>query len=175
MKLIVLSTRRDSRNFSAVSQFQNDVYGEIMDALYLCNKYVSPIAYDMWLKIRERLEWICENWQRPDAGIWEMRNREEHFTYSKVMNWVALDRGIRLAEKRALPANHAKWLEERDRIYEEVMSRGWNQKRRAWQRGPGCLAIDHAVGLFHRSKRPPDAQHPCCYPREPKSRWSRQR
>src|SRR5438552_13701678 len=77
MKLIVLSTRRDSRNFSAVSQFQNDVYGEIMDALYLCNKYVSPIAYDMWLKIRERLEWICENWQRPDAGIWEMRNREE--------------------------------------------------------------------------------------------------
>src|SRR6266550_2962256 len=107
MKLIVLSTRRDSRNFSAVSQFQNDVYGEIMDALYLCNEYVSPIAYDMWLKIRERLEWICENWQRPDVGIWEMRNREEHFTYSKVMNWVALDRGIRLAEKRDLPARKA--------------------------------------------------------------------
>ena len=108
---------------AAVSQLQMDVYGEMMDALYLCNKYVSPIACDMWQKIRERVEWICENWQRPDAGIWEMRNREEHFTYSKVMNWVALDRAIRLAEKCALPANRAKWFEVRDRIYEEVMSR----------------------------------------------------
>ncbi|HEY2116400.1 MAG TPA: glycoside hydrolase family 15 protein, partial [Candidatus Angelobacter sp.] len=117
---------------AAVSQLQMDVSGEMMDALYLCNKYVSPIAYDVWLKIRKRMEWICENWHRPDAGIWEMRNREEHFTYSKVMNWVALDRGIRLAEKRAFPANRAKWLEVRDRIYEEVMSRGWNQKRRAF-------------------------------------------
>jgi len=138
-------TSPDSRNFSAVSQFQNDVYGEIMDALYLCNKYVSPIAYDMWLKSRERLEWSCGNWQRPDAGIWEMRNREEHFTYSKVMNWVALDRGIRLAEKRALPANHAKWLEERDRIYEEVMSRGWNQKRRAFTQFYGSEDLDASL------------------------------
>jgi len=48
------------------------------------------------------LDWICENWQRPDTGIWEMRNREPHFVYSKVMNWVALDRGQRLADKRAL-------------------------------------------------------------------------
>ena len=78
--------------------------------------------YDIWVKIRSRLDWICENWQLPDAGIWEMRNRQEHFVFSKVMNWVALDRGIRLADKRALPGDRAKWLRERDRIYEEVMS-----------------------------------------------------
>ena len=59
---------------------------------------------DVWVKIRDRLDWICDNWQLPDAGIWEMRNRQEHFVYSKVMNWVALDRGLRLADKRALPA-----------------------------------------------------------------------
>jgi GH15 family glucan-1,4-alpha-glucosidase len=122
-----------------------DVSGEMMDALYLCNKYVSPIAYDVWLRIRKRMEWICENWHRPDAGIWEMRNREEHFTYSKVMNWVALDRGIRLAEKRAFPANRAKWLEVRDSIYEEVMSRGWNQKRRAFTQFYGSEDLDASL------------------------------
>ena len=90
---------------AAVSQYQGDIYGELMDALYLSNKYVSPTSYDAWVKIRKRLDWICDNWQLPDAGIWEMRNRQEHFVYSKVMNWVALDRGIRLAEKRALPAD----------------------------------------------------------------------
>jgi GH15 family glucan-1,4-alpha-glucosidase len=107
---------------AAVSQFQGDIYGELMDAFYLSNKYVSPTSYDVWVKIRKRLDWICDNWHLPDAGIWEMRNRQEHFVYSKVMNWVALDRGIRLADKRALPADRAKWLRERDRIYEEVMT-----------------------------------------------------
>jgi len=130
---------------AAVAQVQMDVYGEMMDALYLYNKYVSPIAYDMWLKIRERMDWICENWQRPDAGIWEMRNREEHFTYSKVMNWVALDRGIRLADKRALPGDRPKWLQHRDRIYEEVMSKGWDQKRRAFTLFYGSEDLDASL------------------------------
>jgi len=64
---------------AAVGQFQGDIYGELMDAFYLSNKYVSPTPYDVWVKLRKRLEWICENWQLPDAGIWEMRNRQEHF------------------------------------------------------------------------------------------------
>ena len=130
---------------AAVTQFQFDVYGEFMDAFYLYNKYVSPIAYDPWVRIRNRLDWICENWQRPDAGIWEMRDREEHFVFSKVMNWVALDRGVRLADKRALPANRAKWIQERDRIYEEVMTRGWNEKRRAFTQFYGSEDLDASL------------------------------
>lgn len=130
---------------AAVSQFQFDVYGEFMDAFYLYNKYVSPISYDPWVRIRRRLDWICENWQRPDAGLWEMRNREEHFIFSKVMNWVALDRGVRLADKRALPANRAKWIQERDRIYEEVMTRGWNEKRRAFTQFYGSEDLDASL------------------------------
>jgi GH15 family glucan-1,4-alpha-glucosidase len=130
---------------AAVSQFQGDIYGELMDALYLSNKYVSPTSYDVWVKIRHRLEWICENWRRPDAGIWEMRNRKEHFVYSKVMNWVALDRGLRLADKRALPADRAKWMRERDRIYEEVMTRGWNEKRRAFTQYYGSDDLDASL------------------------------
>ncbi len=130
---------------AAVSQFQGDIYGELMDAFYLANKYVSPTSYDVWVKVRNRLEWICENWRLPDAGIWEMRNRQEHFVYSKVMNWVALDRGIRLAEKRALPADRAKWTRERDRIYEEVMTRGWNEKRRAFTQFYGSEDLDASL------------------------------
>jgi GH15 family glucan-1,4-alpha-glucosidase len=130
---------------AAVSQLQLDVYGELMDSFYLYNKYVSPISYDMWVKLRNRLEWICENWQRPDAGIWEMRNREEHFVYSKAMNWVALDRGIRLADKRAFPADRTKWIGERDRIYEEVMARGWNEKRCAFTQFYGSDDLDASL------------------------------
>jgi len=130
---------------AAFSQFQGDIYGELMDAFYLSNKYVSPTSYDVWVKIRNRLEWLCENWQRPDAGIWEMRNRGEHFVYSRIMNWVALDRGIRLADKRALPADRAKWIGERDRIYEEVMTRGWNEKRRAFTQFYGSDDLDASL------------------------------
>ncbi len=130
---------------AAVSQFQGDIYGELMDAFYLSNKYVSPTSYDVWVKVRNRLEWICENWHLPDAGIWEMRNRQEHFVYSKVMNWVALDRGLRLADKRALPADRAKWMRERDRIYEEVMTRGWNEKRQAFTQHYGSEDLDASL------------------------------
>jgi GH15 family glucan-1,4-alpha-glucosidase len=130
---------------AAVSQFQSDVYGELMDSLYLYNKYVSPISYDLWVKIRRRLDWICENWQRPDTGIWEMRNQEYHFVYSKVMNWVALDRGQRLADKRALPTDRVKWIRERDRIYEEVMASGWNEKRSAFAQSYGSDDLDASL------------------------------
>jgi GH15 family glucan-1,4-alpha-glucosidase len=130
---------------AAVAQFQGDIYGELMDALYLSNKYVSPTSYDVWVRVRARLEWICEHWQLPDAGIWEMRNRQEHFVYSKVMNWVALDRGLRLADKRALPADRAKWLRERDRIYEEVMAKGWNEKRHAFTQFYGSEDLDASL------------------------------
>jgi len=129
----------------AVEQCQNDIYGEVLDSLYLYNKYVSPIDYDFWVRIRTRLDWICENWQSPDAGIWEMRNRQEHFVYSKVMNWVALDRGVRLADKRAFPGNREKWVRERDRIYEEVMTRGWNDKRHAFTQHYGSEDLDASL------------------------------
>jgi GH15 family glucan-1,4-alpha-glucosidase len=130
---------------AAASQLQLDIYGELMDAFYLYNKYVSPISYDSWLKLRSRLEWVCEHWQEPDAGIWEMRNREEHFVYSKAMNWVALDRGLRLADKRAFPADRTKWIAARDRIYEEVMTRGWNEKRRAFTQFYGSEDLDASL------------------------------
>jgi GH15 family glucan-1,4-alpha-glucosidase len=129
----------------AVSQFQSDVYGELMDSLYLYNKYVGPISYDFWTRIRRRLDWVCDNWHQPDEGIWEMRNRAEHFVFSKLMNWVALDRGSRLADKRSFPANRERWIHERDKIYEEVMAKGWNEKRRAFTQFYGSDDLDASV------------------------------
>jgi GH15 family glucan-1,4-alpha-glucosidase len=129
----------------AVAQYQSDIYGELMDSLYLYNKHVGPISYEFWVRIRHRLDWLCDNWQKPDAGIWEMRNREEQFVYSKLMNWVALDRGIRLADKRSFPGNRERWLRERDRIYEEVMTRGWNDKRQAFTQYYGSDDLDASL------------------------------
>jgi GH15 family glucan-1,4-alpha-glucosidase len=130
---------------NAYKQYQSDIYGEVMDSLYLYNKYVLPIPYDFWTRLRDRMDWICENWQKPDEGIWEMRNRQEHFVYSKLMNWVALDRGIRLADKRSFPSNRERWEHERDKIYEEVMTRGWNEKRNAFTQFYGSEELDASV------------------------------
>jgi GH15 family glucan-1,4-alpha-glucosidase len=130
---------------AAGDQYQSDIYGELMDSLYLYNKYVGPISYDFWVKIRRRLDWICDNWQKPDEGIWEMRSGRQHFVYSKLMNWVALDRGIRLAEKRSFPGDRQHWLRERDAIYEEVMTSGWSEKRRAFTQYYGSDDLDASV------------------------------
>lgn len=130
---------------AAVSQYQNDIYGELLDTYYLYNKYVTPISYDFWVKIRDRLDWVCDHWRSPDEGVWEMRNKRDHFVYSKVMNWVALDRGLRLAEKRSFPANRDRWLLERDALYEEVLSKGWSPAQKAFTQSYGSQDLDASV------------------------------
>jgi GH15 family glucan-1,4-alpha-glucosidase len=116
----------------AFDQFQLDIYGELMDSVYLYNKYGAPISYDLWSKLRLTLNWVCDNWNREDRGIWEMRRGNRHFVYSKLMCWVALDRGIRLADKRSFPADRAHWLKIRDEIYEDIMEKGWNPRLKAF-------------------------------------------
>ncbi|OTB14434.1 glycoside hydrolase family 15 protein [Daldinia sp. EC12] len=106
---------------------QFDTYGELMDAIYLYNKYGKPISWDTWVSVRKMLDHVLTIVDEPDMSIWEVRNNKQHFVYSKVMLWVALDRGLRLAEKRCLPCpNRAKWQDARDAIYEEVMEKGYN-------------------------------------------------
>jgi GH15 family glucan-1,4-alpha-glucosidase len=78
------------------------------------------------------LDYVCKHWQEADEGIWEVRGGRRHFVYSKLMCWVALDRGLRLANKRSFPADRDRWLKVRDEIYQEIMARGWNEKRGAF-------------------------------------------
>ena len=116
----------------AYDQLQLDIYGELMDAVYLYNKHGDPISYDLWTRLRVLINWVCDNWQRKDEGIWEIRGGRRHFVYSKLMCWVAIDRGLRLASKRSFPANRDRWLKVRDEIYEEIMYKGWNAERKAF-------------------------------------------
>ena len=116
----------------AYDQLQLDIYGELMDAVYLYNKHGDPISYDLWTRLRALINWVCDNWQREDEGIWEIRGGRRHFVYSKLMCWVAVDRGLRLASKRSFPADRERWLRVRDEIYEEIMDRGWSPERNAF-------------------------------------------
>ncbi|KAH8929674.1 glycoside hydrolase family 15 protein [Atractiella rhizophila] len=114
----------------ACDHLQLDIYGELMDAIYLQQKFSEPVSYDLWVQIREIVDWVCENWTRPDLSIWEVRSAKVNFTYSKVMCWVALDRGIRLSEKRSLPCpRRNEWYRIRDEIYEEIMQKGFNKEK----------------------------------------------
>ena len=131
----------------AYDQLQLDIYGELMDAIYLYNKYGSPIDYDLWTHLRRMLNWVVENWQQPDEGIWEVRGGKQHFVYSKLMCWIALDRGLRLADKRSFPADRERWLKARDEIYEEIMAKGWNPARQAFVQSYGSDTLD-ASNLF---------------------------
>jgi GH15 family glucan-1,4-alpha-glucosidase len=116
----------------AYKQLQLDIYGELMDAVYLYNKHGDPIWYELWTHLRRLIDWVCDNWRREDEGIWEVRGGRRHFVYSKLMCWVALDRGLRLADKRSFPADRERWLKARDEIYEEIMEKGWSPERRAF-------------------------------------------
>ncbi|HZS11123.1 MAG TPA: glycoside hydrolase family 15 protein, partial [Nitrospirales bacterium] len=117
-------------------------YGELIDSIYLYNKHATPISYDTWLELRGMLDWVCDNWHQPDEGIWEVRGGRRHFVYSKLMCWVALDRGIRLADKRSFPADWSRWFRTRDQIYEEIMAKGWSNNRQAFIQHYGSDTLD---------------------------------
>lgn len=127
---------------AAHRQLQLDIYGELMDAVYLHNKYVEPVSYHDWIHLRGLVDWLCDNWKRPDEGVWEVRGGRQHFVYSKFMCWVALDRSLRLADKRSFPADRHRWFKVRDQIYEEVMAKGWNEHRGAFIQAYHTEALD---------------------------------
>ena len=129
-------------------ELQLDLYGAVLDAAYLYNKYGAPLDYEDWQSLRTLLGWLSENWHQPDAGMWDVQDAREQFVSSKVFSWVALDRGIRLAHQRGLPADEELWIDQRDTIYEEVMSRGWNAKKQSFVRHYGSEALDASLLLM---------------------------
>ncbi|MBD0317795.1 MAG: glycoside hydrolase family 15 protein [Thermoleophilia bacterium] len=116
----------------AADQLQLDIYGELIDSVYLYNKYGEPISHDAWQDLRRIVDWVSENWDQADEGVWETRGGRQKFTYSRLMSWVAIERAIRVARHRGLPADLVRWSRGRDAIYEQIMERGWNDGRRAF-------------------------------------------
>lgn len=116
---------------AAVFHTQLDIYGELLDSVYLYNKHGNPVTYDQWLAIRRMINYVIEVRHEKDMSIWESRGQIQNFLYSKIMLWVALDRGVRLCEKRSsLPCpERFRWVQVRDELYDEIMDKGYNVER----------------------------------------------
>jgi GH15 family glucan-1,4-alpha-glucosidase len=133
---------------AAFSQLQLDIYGEMMDAAYLANKYGEATSHDGWLSMKRILEWLSKNWKRPDEGIWEVRGGRHNFLHSRLMCWVAFDRAIRLAEKRSL-AGPVDWMiATRDAIADDIHDNFWSEERKSFVQRQGSTDLDAAVLLM---------------------------
>ena len=126
----------------AANQLQLDIYGELMDSVYLFNKYGEPISHDLWNRLVPLVDYIAEAWNQPDEGIWEIRGGRQHFLFSRLMSWVAIDRGLRLAQNRSFPAPVDAWTHARDEIYHDIFRNFWDDKIGAFVQHLGTNALD---------------------------------
>jgi GH15 family glucan-1,4-alpha-glucosidase len=138
---------------AARDQLQLDIYGALFDSIYLFEQLALEgrgqlIDYESWRGLAALVDWLSDHWQAPDDGIWEVRNGRRRFTYSRLMCWVALDRAIRIAVRRALPANLDRWARERDAIYAWIMERGWNDDRQAFVQCEDTDVLDASLLLM---------------------------
>ncbi len=125
----------------AYEQIQLDIYGELMDSVFLYNKYGEPISYDFWNNLVNHINWLSENWQIGDQGIWEVRGGKRQFLYSRMMCWVAFDRAIKLGAMRSFPTP-SHWRKVRDTIYTSIFDEFWCKKKNAFEQYPGAGRVD---------------------------------
>ncbi|QPH40593.1 glycoside hydrolase family 15 protein [Pedobacter endophyticus] len=131
----------------AYGQLQLDIYGELMDSVYLFNKYGEPISYDLWKNLEKQVDWLAANWNQPDEGIWEVRGGRQNFLYSRLMSWVALDRAIKIAEERSFPLM-PHWTRERDNIFKTIYTDFWDEEKKAFMQYPGSGTVDASCLLM---------------------------
>ncbi|MFD9406547.1 glycoside hydrolase family 15 protein [Streptomyces sp. NPDC059989] len=132
----------------AADQLQLDIYGEAVYALAQAGRVSAVVGYDGWKRSAGVLDWLCDNWDRPDEGIWETRGGRQDFTFSRLMCWVAFDRGIRQAVANARPADLPRWTAVRDAIMEQIMTRGWSRERQAFVQHYRTTVLDASLLLM---------------------------
>ncbi len=132
---------------NAYGQLQLDIYGELLDSIFLYNKYGEPISYDFWKDLENQIDWLCDNWNQPDEGIWEVRGGRKNFLYSRLLCWVAFDRAIKIADSRSFPLND-KWRTQRDIIFNNIFSDFWNEEKQAFMQYPGAETVDASALLM---------------------------
>ena len=133
----------------AAGQLQLDIYGELMDAAYVNERFGRRrMSYDAWQGLTEMIEWLCQNWDQADDGIWETRGGRQNFTHSRLMSWVALDRAVRIARDRSLPGDIVHWMAVRDDIFRRVMERSWSERRQAFVQHENTEVLDASVLLM---------------------------
>jgi pentatricopeptide repeat protein len=129
----------------ASDQLQLDIYGEALDSVYVADRNGLPAAHRGWLRICDMVDWVAEHWDQPEEGIWETRGGRQDFTYGRLMCWVALDRGIRLATEHGRPASVERWRRERDAVYTQIMDRGWSTTRGAFRQHYNTDVLDSSL------------------------------
>jgi pentatricopeptide repeat protein len=132
----------------AADQLQLDIYGEAIDALFEGVRQGMLMTHRGWHELAKVIDWVCDNWDQPDEGIWETRGGRKDFTYGRFQCWAALDRAIRMAKWAGRPAHLDKWVIERDRVYEQVMDRGWNDEVGAFTQHYGTRVLDSSLLLM---------------------------
>ncbi|MER6142387.1 glycoside hydrolase family 15 protein [Streptomyces sparsogenes] len=137
---------------AAVNQLQLDIYGALIDSVYLYDKWGRPISSDQWDEVCFLVDWVCDNWERPDEGVWEMRAGRQDFLYSRLMCWVAIERAMRMANRRGLPADLPRWRGSRDAIYRQIMTRGWSARRGAFGQRLDQDILDASVLMMPLAK-----------------------
>ncbi|MFD1661666.1 glycoside hydrolase family 15 protein [Streptomyces caeni] len=137
---------------AAAEQLQLDIYGALIDSVYLYDKWAQPISSDQWDDVCALVDWVCAHWDQPDEGVWETRGGRKNFLYSRLMCWVAIERAIRMARRRGLPADLVRWLECRDTIYRRIMQRGWSAERQAFVQHEQGDVLDAAVLMMPLAK-----------------------
>ncbi|MGW1208827.1 glycoside hydrolase family 15 protein [Streptomyces sp. NPDC002499] len=136
----------------AAEQLQLDIYGALIDSIYLFDKWAKPVSSAQWDDVCALVDWVCDNWDQPDEGIWETRGGRKPFLYSRLMCWVAIERAIRMANRRGLPADLLRWRDCRDTIYRRIMSKGWSESRQAFVQYEGSEVLDASVLMMPLTK-----------------------
>jgi len=126
----------------AAGQLQLDIYGEALDSLYHGDQNELGIADRGWSALVRTIDWLADNWDLPDEGIWETRGGRQPFVYGRLMSWVAFDRAIRLATQHGRPAPIDRWRDSRDAVYQDIMTNGWNDDIGAFVQYHGSDVLD---------------------------------
>jgi len=131
----------------AYQQLQLDISGEFLDGIYVYARK-RGFYYDGWRYLLRLINWLEQNWQSGDEGIWEVRGGKRAFVHSRVMCWVAFDRAIRIAQEQSLPAPLDEWMATRDTIYNEIMEHGWSEEKQSFVQYYGSDAVDASALLI---------------------------
>ncbi|MBB3196853.1 glycoside hydrolase family 15 protein [Roseateles terrae] len=152
IELTHLAGYRDSRPVrignAAAHQLQLDVVGELVDAMYLADKHGEAPSIDIWTRLAGRIDWLCEHWDQPEDGIWEMRGERRDFLSGRLMSWVALDRALRMSRRYARPAPVVRWVETRDAIASQILDEFWHEGKQAFVQYRGSDRLDAVVLLM---------------------------
>ncbi|HEY5043272.1 MAG TPA: glycoside hydrolase family 15 protein [Verrucomicrobiae bacterium] len=133
---------------AARDQFQLDIYGELLDSVLIYNEHKGEVSYEFWEHLVKLVDWVCVNWQRPDDSIWEVRGGSKPFLYSRVLCWVAIDRGLQLAQRLSYPAPIVEWRKARDEIYRNIHDKFWDAELKSFVQFEGSKAVDASTLLM---------------------------